>query len=166
MTATSEKRTLATSPEPISYPAGQASGVDDCPSVGPQGITFDVGTTLVFASEVKALHAHPGVALKLNETALVQRLQRPQQHAHRMLIEVDAPGPGGTQFIPRESILLSPERNCDHSPAFFCLEFAKARKSRQQCRCISRVTGPLTRGGAHENTSGNSLRSYRFYCVR
>jgi asparagine synthase (glutamine-hydrolysing) len=50
-------------------------------------VTADIGGTFLFASEAKALLAHPDMPRRLDRAALTKWIIRPHLHAHRLLFE-------------------------------------------------------------------------------
>jgi asparagine synthase (glutamine-hydrolysing) len=58
-------------------------------------VTAETGGTLLFASEVKALLAHPDMPRRLDLNALTKWIVRPQLHAHRLLFESVEPVAAG-----------------------------------------------------------------------
>jgi asparagine synthase (glutamine-hydrolysing) len=72
-------------------------------------VTADIGDTVLFASEVKALLAHPGMPRRIDGMALIKWIVSPRRHAHRLLFEsVDSVAAGSWWKISADGI----EKRC------------------------------------------------------
>lgn len=59
-------------------------------------VTVDAGDEILFASEVKALLAHPRMPMRVDDMALTKWIVSPLRHAHRYLFELVEPVAAGS----------------------------------------------------------------------